>query len=259
MTAPDRHAGCSHEPGNFLVTRDGTSGEWVAGCKTCTSTWASRQPGAPYHVLVAVAVSLGMNTMTVEEAERLAAETGGEIIRVGQRIYDKPMPETVEIVMTPDHPIQFTLLANDIDPKLLRDFNNGEMQFALTVGKHALMLGVKISGDWVDGSWQATKQRPFWEPGVSDPDGGYHLAVFLRLVNARTGILAAIRHTSIAPLMSQALYDAVQSQLGKNTTDAAGEREIARWMRDYPTPLHQALRCAQFRCVGGSDVTTEKT
>lgn len=259
MSTLVRHAECSQEPGNFQVVREGSSGEWAATCKTCTSTWASREPGAPYHVLLAVAVSLGMNTITVEEAERLAAESGGEIVRVGQRVYDKPMPETVEIVMTPDHPVQFTLLANDIDPKLLRDFNNGELQFALTVGKHALMLGVKVSGDWVDGSWQATKQRDFWEPGVSNPQGGYHLAVFLRLVDARTGVLAAIRHTSLAPRLSQALYDAIRAQIDQNSTDAAGEREITRWLRDYPTPLHQALRCAQFRCIGGSDDTTERT
>jgi hypothetical protein len=243
------HESCPQDPGSFLVVRDDT-GAWSAVCKTCGTCWVGGQDDVPDHVKVAAGVAAGMTAKPESEAEA----NGGHILRVGDRVYETPKPETVEWVLTPDL-IQCTFLVDKPSKTEEAAFHKERAEFALTSGDHALVLGVRFGRDidWADGTWQAVRQREFYEPGVTDPGETGHLAVLLRLVDASTGILLAMRQVTWPPSFGRAVYKAIQSQLIHDSSDEAGAIEINTWMHRYPNPRDLALQRAEITCRGGAD------
>lgn len=126
------------------------------------------------------------------------------------------------------------------------------MQFALIPGQHAMMLGYQFGdGQWSDASFQIVRQS---EPaGLPDPQGRFHIPIWVALIDSATGILCAAQHNSWPPEFAGAVRDALaaQEQAGKGMSRevraAAGEAEIQKWVRDYPTP--DALVEAEARLI----------
>lgn len=246
---PTKHDDCSTAPGNFLIARSDSTGSWSVVCKTCATRWIRGQEDIPDHVKSAVAVAVGMTTVTEEEA----VSSGGQVLKVGDRVYSTPKEPTCEWLLTPGV-ILCTLLAPPLSAAEEEAFHRERVEFALTSGDHALCLSIRMGRelDWGDGFWQEANQRDHFEPGVTDPGDSSHLGVVLRLVDAHSGVLLGMRFVTWPTRFSKAVHKAVQTQIAHRSHREAGQHEIQTWLARYPTPRALATQRAEITCRGGA-------
>lgn len=250
---PTKHDDCSTEPGNFLIARSDSTGSWVVTCKTCATRWMRGQEDVPAHVREAVAVSVGMTALTEDEAREKARQTGGHVLRVGDRIFSTPKEPTIDWILAPEG-VTARLIAPGVTKDEEAAFHRERTEFALTSGDHALCLSLRIGRafDWGDGFWQAVKQKPHFEPGLPETGDEGHLAVHLQLIDGQTGILIGMRLVTWPPRFVKAVRKAVDTQIAHQGAADAGDREISTWLARYPTPRDLATRRAEIDCRGGA-------
>lgn len=130
------------------------------------------------------------------------------------------------------------------------------MQFALTPGKHAMILSYRFEPhDWCDAPFQAACQPE--TPNLPDPEGQFHLPIWIGLIDAGTGILRAFRIYSWPPEFVQAVRSALAAQeragkgMSREVRVAAGRAEVQAWLQKYPTASALVDAEAQVIVRGG--------
>ncbi|MGW5569662.1 hypothetical protein ACWEVD_00555 [Nocardia thailandica] len=132
----------------------------------------------------------------------------------------------------------------------VRAVAKGRARFALIAGDHALILAHRFEPlNWSDSPWQATRQID-QTAGLPYLGPGGHLPITVFMIDADTGLIAAIRQTSWNHRFTEAVRKALSTQIrnGSPTAAAQGDTEIDAWYRRYPTT--DAL-------VAAADITTE--
>ncbi|WP_433635598.1 hypothetical protein [Nocardia sp. CA-120079] len=111
----------------------------------------------------------------------------------------------------------------------------GAAQFALLAGQHALILAHQFDPmPWSDTPWQVVRQTNA-TAGLPLIGAHGHLMVTVFLVDANTGIIAAIRGTTWTARFVEAVRAAIRTQSLNHSTEAQGAAEITTWYQRYPT------------------------
>ncbi|WP_433678724.1 hypothetical protein [Nocardia sp. CA-119907] len=111
----------------------------------------------------------------------------------------------------------------------------GATRFALLAGQHALILAHRFDPmPWSDAPWQVVRQTNATAGlPLIGADGRLRVTVFL--VDANTGIIAAIRGTTWTARFVEAVRAAIRTQSLNHSTEAQGAAEINAWYQRYPT------------------------
>jgi hypothetical protein len=138
--------------------------------------------------------------------------------------------------------------------------NAAYVEFALTQGEHAMILSHRFDdGLWVDGSWQAVLQARGEIP-AGLPGGDGHLAVWMPMIDADSGVIRTQKLTSWPPPFVAAVRDAIRAQnrnarqlSSPEAANAAGAAEITHWTETHPTPEELVENAATIIVRGGRD------
>lgn len=160
-----------------------------------------------------------------------------------------------EVLKVHVHLLQYWRHPN-VEEIALHDDPDLAMQFALIPGRHAMMLSYRFAPhDWCDAPFQTACQSE--PPNLPDPQGRFHLPIWVALIDSATGILRAARIYSWPPEFGDAVRNALAAQelagqgMSREVRVAAGRAEIESWVQRHPTPAALVEAEAKLIVRGG--------
>jgi hypothetical protein len=139
----------------------------------------------------------------------------------------------------------------------LEAIQRGTWQFGLLVRPEVLFLLYKPgSMPWSDAPyswWQVKRRLP--EEAVEPfdlPTEHSRALLTVIVVDAATGLVAAIKGVTFSPGFTQALHDAIRAQMAHEVSAAAYDQAVTRYYSIY-TATEQMLPQLAARCTGGEE------
>jgi hypothetical protein len=127
--------------------------------------------------------------------------------------------------------VELLLVYPNVSRHEIREVNQGQAQFALLAGDHALMMAHRFGElPWSDAPWQAVRQQQRTSVGLP-----IAVVVITVLVEANTGVVRACRATTWDSVFTAAVRAAIRAQVHNRSTDADGLQEITMWQALYRT------------------------
>ncbi|WP_333827268.1 hypothetical protein [Pararhodobacter sp.] len=129
----------------------------------------------------------------------------------------------------------FILLLSDITPRDISAFL-GPAVMRMARETNCMVLSLLFSGLSYDMVWSPHTARRTGEPRLAKPDPGEHMLFTFILVD-ETCVIRAIRSSSVAPQMGQALVRAHRELLAEPHTNEAINATVAELFARYPKKI----------------------
>jgi len=242
---------------SVLIAVDGTPGSEVpAPVKAVLRAGWTLTPAGYVHCELPYDPKLGLIT----DPDDVEYDDEPDSAAAGKQLYKYKVGELYSSNRTqwPDGGMRWTLSEDGVSLVLffaaptdveVTAVRTGAARFALLAGEHALILAHRFTPlRWSDSPWQAVRQTNATAGlALVGPDG--RLIVTVYLVDANTGITAAIRVTTWSARFVEAVRTAIRTQSLNRSTEAQGATEIDAWYRRYST-TDQLVAAANLNIKG---------